>query len=64
MIFKIINKSCDSHVSVAILIDISDNLRIFYITGNMVVKKKKSFIYKQIRATDNDKIMQLSTKLS
>ena len=58
------NKSCDSHVSEVILNDISNHLPIFYITGNMVFKQKKSFIYKQIRVIDNDKLIQLSTKLS
>ena len=58
------NKSCNSHISGVILHDISDHLPIFYITGNMVFKQKKSFIYKQIRVIDNDKLKQLSTKLS
>ena len=56
------NKSCDNYVSGVILNDISDHLPIFYITGNMVFKQ--SFIYKQIRVIDNDKLKQLSTKLS
>ena len=54
------NKSCDSHVSEVILNDISDHLPIFYITGNMVFKQKKSYIYKQIRVIDNNKLKQLS----
>ena len=57
------NKSCDSHVSGVILNNISDHFPIFYITGNMVLKQKKSFIYKQIRVIDNDKLIQLCTKL-